>query len=291
MITKRPLVAVGFLLPGLAIYALLTLYPLISGLWLSLTNSEGGRTSEFIGFANYLKMFGDPAFQSSTRITIQYAVIVVAVQTTFGLMIARALFSRPRVRRPIGLLILLPTLVAPLMASFIFSYLLAPDGALNQILDAIGLHGFTRVWLGDPETALVAVASVNIWMFTGLIATIFLAGYLAIPADLLDAASVDGAGGWTRFRTVEWPLLAPSLTVVVTISVIGTLRVFEFPLVLTNGGPAGSTTTLTMVIFRNTFQLPGQFAYGIAIAAALLVIVVVIASVSSSILRVREDRI
>jgi raffinose/stachyose/melibiose transport system permease protein len=113
---------------------------------------------------------------------------------------------------------------------------------------------------------------------------------VAIPSALLDAADIDGASGWTRFRRVEWPMLAPSLTVNLTLSLIGSLRVFEFPLVLTNGGPAGSTETLTILVYRDIFG-SSNFAYGIAIAMLLLVVVVVLSSALSSALRLRERRI
>ncbi|MBN9348478.1 MAG: sugar ABC transporter permease [Devosia sp.] len=291
MITKRPLVAIGFLLPALTAYGLFTLYPLVRGLWLSLTDSSGGPRSNFIGLENYRRLIFDPDVHSATLITIQYAVIVVVLQNLFGLLLARALFERPHARRVIGTLVLLPTLVAPLMSSFIFSYLLAPDGALNRMLALIGLPGLQHVWYGDPTTALASIAAVQIWMYTGYTATIFLAGYLAIPRELLEAGRIDGATSWQQFRLIEWPLLAPSLTVCVTLSLIGSLRVFEFPFVLTNGGPAGSTMTLTLLIFNSTFHAASKFAYGIAIAFALLVLVVVSAAIATVVLRAREARI
>jgi raffinose/stachyose/melibiose transport system permease protein len=101
---------------------------------------------------------------------------------------------------------------------------------------------------------------------------------------------VDGASGWRRFRSIEWPLLAPALTVNVTLSLIGSLKVFEFPLVLTNGGPAGATDTLTMLVYRNVFG-GGKFAFGVAISVLLLVTVVVLSSATSSLLRLRERRV
>ena len=291
MITKKTSTALGFLLPAAAIYLIFTIYPLFRGLWLSFTNSHGGPTADFVGLINYQRMLVDPAFWSALGNTLAYSAIVVVVQNAFGLALARALYQRPRVRRGIGVAILLPTLVSPLLASFLFSYLLAPNGALNESLRAIGLGAWTRIWLGDPSTALIAVASVNIWIFAGYSATIFLAGYLALPADVMEAAEIDGARGWRRFYNVEWPLLAPALTVNVTLALIGSLKVFEYPLVLTNGGPAGATTTLTLLIYRDSFISPDSFSYAVAIAVALLLLVVVLGSLATVILRSRENRI
>jgi raffinose/stachyose/melibiose transport system permease protein len=208
---------------------------------------------------------------------VVYAAVVVVVQNGLGLLFASLLFRRPRVRKSLNVVLLTPTLVSPVMAAFIWSYLFAPDGGINALLGLLGLDSLQHVWLGDTSTALYSVAAVNIWMFTGYSCAIFLAGYMSVPTELLDAAAVDGASGWQRFRSVEWPMLAPALTVNVTLSLIGSLKVFEFPLVLTNGGPAGATDTLTMLVYRNVF--------------GGLVTVVVLSSATSSLLRLRERRI
>ncbi|MFC7626017.1 carbohydrate ABC transporter permease [Microlunatus sp. GCM10028923] len=291
MISKRPIVALGFLLPALAVYGLFIVYPLANGLWLSLTDSRGGPKADFVGLEQYSRLLTDGEVLRAVRTTVVYAFGVVVFQNIFGLLMARAMYNRPRIRKLVSVLILMPTLVAPVMASFIFSYLYAPDGTINQVLRGLGLESFTRIWLGNPDTALAAVALVNTWMFAGYSAAIFLAGYLALPADVLEAADLDGASGFRRFRTVEWPLLAHSLTVNITLSLIGSLKVFEFPFVLTNGGPAGSTTTLTLLVYRKVFGGAGEFAYGVTIAVLLLVIVVVLSSVATSVLRMREKRI
>lgn len=291
MITKRPWIAFAFLAPAIVLYSIFTLYPLLSGIWLSFTDSEGGPVANFTGIENYVRLLQDENFWSAIQFTLTYAVIVVVVQNAIGIWVARSLFLRPKIRKLGGVLVLLPVLVSPLMASFIFSYVLAPQGALNQLLEGVGLEALTRVWLGDPTTALPSVAMVNIWTFAGYSATIFLAGYLALPAELLDAASVDGASGWRQFRAIEWPLLAPALTVNITLSLIGALRVFEYPFVLTGGGPAGATTSLSLLIYNKTFLAPGNFSFGIALAVMLLVLVVTLSGIATTLLRSRENRI
>ncbi|WP_298876113.1 carbohydrate ABC transporter permease [uncultured Microbacterium sp.] len=291
MIHRKPLTAALFLAPALAVYLVIVAYPLVQGIALSLTDSKVGNAGHFIGAANYAKLASDGDVLRALAITVAYAAVVVVFQNGIGLLLARALYNRPRVRRVGNTLILIPTLMSAVMAAFIWNSLLSPDGSINSLLRAIGLDSLTRVWLGDPDTALWAIALVNIWMFAGYSASIFLAGYMNLPADLLDAARVDGASGWQRFTAVEWPLLAPALTVNITLSLIGSLKVFELPLVMTNGGPAGSTTTLTMLIFFKIFGGQGSFAYGATIATLLLVVVVVIASTTQALLRRREDRI
>jgi raffinose/stachyose/melibiose transport system permease protein len=235
-------------------------------------------------------MADDPDVTAALWHTILYAAVVVIAQNGLGLLFASMLFRRPKVRKALSVTLLTPTLVSPVMAAFIWSYLFAPDGGINALLGLLGLDSLEHVWLGDTSTALYAVAAVNIWMFAGYSCAIFLAGYMSLPTELLDAAAVDGANGWRRFRSIEWPMLAPALTVNVTLSLIGSLKVFEFPLVLTNGGPAGSTETLTTLVYRNVFG-GGKFALGIAISVLLLVTVVVLSSATSSLLRLRERRI
>jgi raffinose/stachyose/melibiose transport system permease protein len=224
-------------------------------------------------------------------VTIAYAVVVVVAQNAIGLALARALYLRPRIRQLGSTIILVPTLMSAVMAAFVWNSLLAPSGAINTFLRSIGLQPLAHIWLGDPSTALWAIALVNIWMFSGYSAAIFLAGYMNLPSELIDASSVDGAAGWRKFSAVEWPLLAPALTVSVTLSLIGSLKVFELPLVMTNGGPAGSTTTMSMLIFTKLFGGQGSFAYGATIAVLLLVVVVLFAGITQSLLRRREERI
>lgn len=291
MIHRRPLAALAFMAPALAMYLAIIVYPLVQGLVLSVTNSKIGNAGDFVGAANYLAMAKDGNVMRALGVTVAYAVVVVIAQNAIGLGLARALFMRPRVRQLGSTLILVPTLMSAVMAAFVWNSLLAPDGAVNSLLKSLGLNTLTHVWLGDPSTALWAIALVNIWMFSGYSAAIFLAGYMNLPTELLDASSVDGAAGWRKFVSIEWPLLAPATTVNVTLSLLGSLKVFELPFVMTNGGPAGSTTTLTMLIFQKIFGGQGSFAYGTTIAVLLLVIVVLVAGVTQSLLRRREERI
>ena len=291
MIQRRPLAALAFVLPAVAIYLILIIYPLLQGGWLSLTDSEIGNAANFVGVANFAHAAADSTVREAIVTTISYAAVVVIVQNLIGLALARALYNRPKIRQAVSVLILLPTLMSAVMAGFVWSSLYSPDGAINALLRAVGFAGVTRVWLGDPSTALWAIALVNVWMFCGYSAAIFLAGYMNMPAEITEAATLDGASGFRRFWSVEWPLLAPALTVNVTLALIGSLKVFELPLVLTNGGPAGSTTTLSILIYQKIFGGQGTFAYGATIALILLAIVVIFAMGAQTVLRRRERRI
>ncbi|MGW0425135.1 carbohydrate ABC transporter permease [Streptomyces sp. NPDC003015] len=290
MFHRRRATMAAFLIPAIVVYGAFMLYPLARGVYLSMTDSLGGPIAHFVGTDQYRAMADDPVVTAALWHTLLYATVVVVVQNGLGLLFACLLFRRPKFRKALSLVLLTPALISPVMAAFVWSYLFAPQGGINGLLGLFGLDSLQHVWLGDTSTALYAVAAVNIWMFAGYSCAVFLAGYMSVPTELLDAAAVDGASGWRRFRCVEWPMLAPALTVNVTLSLIGSLKVFEFPLVLTNGGPAGATETLTTLIYRNVFG-GGKFAFGVALSVLLLVTVVVLSSATSSLLRLRERRI
>lgn len=279
--------AILFLLPAATVYGLFILYPLVRGVLLSFTNNTGGPTDQFVGLQQYRTLIHDSTTRGALWHTIVYACVVLVVQTGLGLLAASLLARRERIRRTVSSLLLLPALISPVMASFIWSYLYRPDGGINQLLGDISLRAFQQIWLGNPSIALYAIAVVNIWMFVGYSCIIFLAGYAGIPRELLDAAEIDGATRWQRFRRVEWPMLAPALTVNVTLSLIGSLGVFDFPLVLTNGGPINSTNTLALLIYQDIFN-NSDFGMGAATAVLLLLLVVVISTGASVLLRRRE---
>jgi raffinose/stachyose/melibiose transport system permease protein len=279
--------AILFLAPAIFVYGLFVLYPLVRGVLLSFTDNTGGPVSDFVGLKQYTTLLRDQTALDALGHTVLYAAVVLVVQTTLGLLVASMLAYRVRVRRVVSNLLLLPALISPVMASFIWSYLYRPDGGINNLLGAFGLQAFQRIWLGDPSIALFSVAVVNIWMFAGYSCVIFLAGYAGIPRDLLDAAKIDGANRWQRFRRVEWPMLAPALTVNTTLSLIGSLGVFDYPLVLTNGGPGESTNTLALLIYRDVLT-NSDFAMGAATAVVLLVLVMVVSTAATVLLRRRE---
>lgn len=290
MLRRSRLTAVTFLLPAAAVYGVFILYPLVRGVLLSFTDNTGGPTSNYVGLRQYRGLLHDPQVRQALTHTVVYAVVVLTVQTALGLLAAALLARHERVRRLVSNVLLLPALISPVMASFIWSYLYRPDGGINTLLGRLGLGSLRQIWLGDPSIALFAIAAVNIWMFVGYSCVIFLAGYAGIPRDVLDAAAIDGAGGWQRFRRIEWPMLAPALTVNVTLSLIGSLGVFDFPLVLTNGGPVGSTNTLALLIYQDIFN-NSDFGKGTAAAVLLLVLVLVVSSAASTLLRRRERNV
>ena len=276
------------ILPAGVLFFAFVIYPLFRGVQLSFTDAIGPVGGKFIGFDNYVKIMNDPTALKALVNTLQYTVVVVVVQNAIALFVAFWLFKLERVRNFVRAGLLLPAMMAFVAVGYLWSFIYSPlGGPLVQVMNALGLQRFEKIWLGDPDTALWAIAFVYIWMYTGYSATIFLANYLAISPSLLEAAKLDGARGWKRFRHIDWPLLAPSLTINVTLSVIGSLRVFDLPFIMTNGAPNDATQTLSLVIYNSSFA-SYQFAYGTSLAVALLLLTVIVGVTQATLLRRRE---
>lgn len=276
------------ILPAGVLFCAFVIYPLFRGVQLSFTDAIGPVGGKFIGFDNYVKIMNDPTALKALVNTLQYTVVVVVVQNAIALFVAFWLFKLERVRSFVRAGLLLPAMMAFVAVGYLWSFIYSPlGGPLVQVMNAFGLQRFEKIWLGDPDTALWAIAFVYIWMYTGYSATIFLANYLAISPSLLEAAQLDGARGWKRFRHIDWPLLAPSLTINVTLSVIGSLRVFDLPFIMTNGAPNDATQTLSLVIYNSSFA-SYQFAYGTSLAVALLLLTVIVGVTQATLLRRRE---
>ena len=177
--------------------------------------------------------------------------------------------------RPIGLA---PVVVSPLAISYVWKFILDARGPANALLDGVGLAHLKTVWLGNPSTALWAVTVVMVWQFSGLCMAFYLAGLQGIPVELDEAAKIDGASNWRRFRKITFPLLAPAATISVSMMTIFGLRVFDQVMALTGGGPGYATETLATQVFKQTFGF-GQFGYGAAFALVLTVLIMLVTAV------------
>lgn len=274
--------------PALACYALFVVYPVLRGLLTSFTDSLGFGAARWVGLDNYRRLMADGDARAALMNTLAYTVVVVVVQNVLAIFFASVLYSRPRVRNFARVGLLLPSMLSVVVVGYVWSFIYSPlGGPLNTILEGVGLGSLQHVWLGDPATALMAIAAVNIWMFTGYSTVIYLSNFLAIPEETFEAAAVDGAHGWRRFRLIDIHLLAPSITINVALSTIGSLKVFDLPFVMTEGGPANATETFTLIIFENAFGRY-EFGYATAIAVVLLALTIVVSAVQVSVLRRRE---
>jgi raffinose/stachyose/melibiose transport system permease protein len=286
----RPITALFFLAPALFLYSMVVIFPTFNGLYLSLTDSTGSAVgAKFVGLGNYNRMLNDAAsFLKPLGTTLLYAALVTVGQTGLGLGLALWMGKLPRLRNAARVALFTPGMLSLIIVGFVWSFIYNPlSGGLNLLLTGIGLGSLTRSWLGEPGLALPAVALVNVWMYAGHSAAIFLANYLSIPQELLESATLEGANGWTRFWFIEWPLLAPATTINTALTLIGGLRVFELPFVMTRGGPGDATKVLNLEIFNQAFG-QNNYGYGAALTVALLVVILTLTLVQNTYLRNRE---
>jgi raffinose/stachyose/melibiose transport system permease protein len=281
-------VALAFLAPALALYGLFALYPAFRGIGYAFTDFYGVGVPKFVGLENFQRILADARAITSIKNTLIYALVVSVVQNVLGIALAVWMGNLPTVRNFSRVALFTPSMMSGVAVAFIWTYIYSPlGGLLNTVLAAVGLGGLQRVWLGDPATALFAVAAVNVWMYVGQTSAIYLANYLSIPQELKDSAIIDGANGWQRFFFIELPLLAPATTISVTLSLIGGLRVFDLIFLLTQGGPGNASEVLGFVIYKEAFT--GQrFGYAAALATVLSIFILVLTALQTRILRARE---
>ena len=278
-----------FMLPALIVLGVFFVYPILLTFYYSFTDFTGVGTPEYAGLKNYDRILSRSRYPEALKITILFTVIVVTIQTTAGLFIATLLQRLPAVRNFARAALFTPAMMSFVIVGYLWQFIYSPyNGGLNALLTSVGLEGMTRGWLGDPNTALIAIAVAHVWMFTGYTTAIFLAGFANIPGDIDEAGRLDGASSWQRFRHLELPLLAPSVTINVMLSTIGTLKTFELPFIMTRGGPDGATRTLSLEIIENLFGAY-KFGFASALSIVMLVIVVLVAFIQNKYLRGRED--
>jgi lactose/L-arabinose transport system permease protein len=283
--TRRAAVPLLFLSPVIVLFVAFKAYPVGYALYLSLTTNEGGRPT-FTGLGNFSRLVQDPLFWTAVRNTAEILVIQVPVMLGLAVLLAVALNSTLLKGRSLFRVAYFVPIVMGLIAyGILFSALLnRENGFLNFVLTSAGLPRVS--WLGDPFWARMSIVMALTWHYLGYNAVIYLAQLQSIPGELYEAAEVDGASRWQRFRHVTVPGLRPAIVLTVALSTIGTLQLFEEPYVLTNGGPDNATLTIGMYLYQNAFQY-FDFGYASAIGYALTAIVVLLTVAQMLLLRRR----
>ncbi|MEY9871702.1 ABC-type sugar transport system permease subunit [Streptacidiphilus sp. MAP12-33] len=273
---------------ALGLYALFILVPVIMSAWKSLTDENPLLAqSRFVGIANYTEMTHDSALAASLTFTLILAGAVTLVANAAGIGFATLLNKSSLSFRMMRTVAFLPQVLSGVIVAFVWRYILAQDGILNSVLLSLGIIGKPVTWLGTPHLAMFSVGLVAAWVLTGFTTVVHLAALQSIPVELYQAAMVDGAGRWKRFRHITFPMLAPGTTISVTISLITMLKLYDIIAVLTSGGPADSTQSTALYIIQLAFT-DDRYGYASAVAMLLLVVSAGIALTVTSLLRRRE---
>ncbi|HEX6657515.1 MAG TPA: sugar ABC transporter permease [Ilumatobacter sp.] len=244
-------VAIGFLAPALALYALFVLYPIVQSARYSLYDWNGlGPLNDFVGLDNFREAFGDRFFRDALRHNAIVIVLSLALQIPAALALALLLNSKIRGRAALRMLFFAPFVLSEVVTGVVWRQILRPGGMFDQTLDAVGAGGLAKEWLADPDVVLYSMFFVISWKYFGFHMIILLAGLQQIPDALREAAAIDGATSWQAFRHVTLPLLAPTIRVSVFLSVIGALQLFDLVWVTTRGGPIGASSTMATFLYE-----------------------------------------
>jgi len=264
-----------FMAPSLVILAIFVVYPMTQALYLSFTDYDVLTPARWVGLGNYRELLDDEAFRRALLNTLYYAAVTTPVSVALALGTA-VLLNRKFPLRGLGrVAVFLPVVVGLAVVAIAWSFLLDPDiGLLSYWFGKVGLTS-DQGWLRDPELAMPAVMMVGIWKNFGFYMVIYLAGLQSIPKDLYEAATLDGATSWGRFRNVTWPLLANQTLLVLILCATATLQAFDQIYVMTRGGPFFKTETLVMLIYRQGFS-EFRFGYAAAISWVLVALILVL---------------
>ena len=266
-----------WVMPALLVYGLFTLVPLVSGVWLSLLRWDGIEPARFVGLRNFERLFRDEKLASALLHNVQYAVGTVSGKIVLSLVLALLLNQALRGRGFYRTALFLPVVMSFVVVGILWTWIYNLDfGLLNSLLRAVGLDGLALNWLGDTKVALWALIGVDIWKWYGFHMVIFLAGLQTIPAELYEAARIDGASRLNRLVSITLPLLRPVMLVNVTISLMGAMNVFDIPYVMTQGGPANATNVLALHMYLEAFKF-NRIGYGAAISYTLFALIGVLA--------------
>jgi multiple sugar transport system permease protein len=265
----------AFAAPATLLLLLIYVVPVVALVWLSLTDYElGAIETRFLGLENFARALADPVFRRSIANTFAYVAIVLPGGVLLGLGAALLVHGRIRSRSVYEVIYFLPVTSTLIAMATVWQFLLHPRlGPVREITLALGLGEVA--FLSDPALVIPTLAAIGLWQLVGFNMILFLAGLSAIPADLYEAAALDGAsGGIDRFLRVTWPLLGPTTMFVTVTTSITAFKVFDTVRVLTEGGPAGASEVLLYVIWLEGFQ---YFRIGYAAALTLIFLAFILA--------------
>ena len=276
-----------FYVPAVVLMILFIAYPLGNAIYLSFFKWNGYSVKkDFIGVQNYISMFNDKTFVSSLRNTLLYGFVCTFLQQVIGLAMAVFLNTKFKGRGIARTVIYMPAMVSGLVMGYImYFFFQTKGGVMNDILSSMGLA--TVDWLGNGNTAIAVIIFINTWQFVGVSMVIYLAGIQGVSQSYIEAATVDGANAWQRFRFITLPLLQPALASSIIYNLIGGLKLYDVILALTDGGPAKKTHSLATYIANRYFDAE-RAGYAAAIGVFSFVMIMVISMIVNGYFRKKE---
>lgn len=280
LVKKRPKDRTMFLftLPTVILYTIFFTVTVLLGIYYSFTNWNGiSKAYGFVGLKNYFTVLTDPRFRHAIGFNIVYTVLVVGLMVVISMIIALALNSLTRLSTLFRSIYFIPAIISMVTVGLIWNELFYR--AIPLVGKALGIGWLSSSLLGSPQTAMPAILLVNLWQGCAIPTVLLLAGLQSVPKDLYEAATIDGAGSWNKFKHVTIPYLIPVLNLIIITQTKAGLTVFDYIKVMTDGGPAQSTEAIGLLIFRHAIN-EGKFSRSVAESMILFVIVGIVAVLS-----------
>jgi raffinose/stachyose/melibiose transport system permease protein len=260
------------LTPAVALFVLFVLLPICIAAYYGLFNWSGyGPLSDFTGVHNYRLVLSDPVFRGSLLHNVIIAVLSLLVQLPISIALALLLNRSIRGGTFLRLAVFAPYVLSEATTAVLWLLILQPGGFVDQVMRAVGLGGLIHPWLADPAIVLYTLFAVVTWKYIGFGIILLLAGLQGIPAELREAAAIDGASAWQTTRRITLPLLGPTIRIWAFLSIIGSLQLFDIVWIMTIGGPANASSTMVTYMIQNGFRSL-EFGYGSAVAVILFVV-------------------
>lgn len=272
-------------IPALVLFFVFHTYPALEGIFYSFTNWPGYGDFQFVGLKNYLNLLKDGRAWDSYLFTFKFAIISTLLVNLLSMLAAVLLNERIKLKRLLRAVYFLPNVLSILIIGFIFNYIFTY--LLPALGERLGITALATNILGNPALAWVGVVFVAVWQASAFNTLLYLAGLQAIPDDLYEAASIDGAGRWQRFARITFPLIAPFFTINMVLAMKNFLMVFDHIMALTGGGPGRATESISLLIYRGGFQ-GGEFAYQSANAVIYFLVILVVSFLQIKFLQKRE---
>lgn len=287
--SKFDWVAFVFIAPAFLFFTLFIIVPTLASVYYSFTSWDGlNPVVKFIGLANYKEIFTSSRFGNALMNTILLTIFISLLENALALILALLVDNVRWGKNFFRSAFYIPVLISGIVSGFIWKIMYNYNfGAINSILNSIGMGELKQDWLGNPKLTLIMVGFVLIWKGAGYYMIIYLASLQSVPTDVVEAAAIDGASPWQRFKAITVPLISGAFTINFTLSLINGLKVFDQISVMTDGGPGFTTETIVYLLYKVGFN-EGRQGFGTAVGITLLFIIILLNAVQQKFLKSRE---
>lgn len=272
-------------LPAVLLFFTFHTVPVLQGIFYAFTDSPGYGTWDFVGWSNFVALFGDQRILDSYWFTAKFAIAATVLVNVIALAIAVGLNGRIKFRNTLRGIYFLPNVLAILIVGYVFQYLFT--NSLPAIGQALGVDALSSSLLADADKAWIGILVLAVWQAVAFNIILYLAGLQTVPPELYEAAALDGAGSWRKFRSITFPMIAGFFTINVVLSLKGFLQVFDHIIAMTGGGPGTATESVSVVIYKGGFQ-GGEYGYQVANSVIFMIVIVAFAVFQLRILQRRE---